>query len=85
MESAGFSDVKVTPEVMDFVYANEEEWWSTLWSHGARASLESIESKLGINGLEKFKAEAFHGLQTLIKPDGIHQAFSVFYTIASKP
>jgi ubiquinone/menaquinone biosynthesis C-methylase UbiE len=84
MESAGFSDVKVTPEVMDFVYANEEEWWSTLWSHGARASLESIERKIGINGLEKFKAEAFHGLRTLIKADGIHQALSVFYTVASK-
>jgi ubiquinone/menaquinone biosynthesis C-methylase UbiE len=84
MRGAGFGGVKIVGESRDFTYASEEEWWSTLWSHGMRFPLERIESTLGNEGLAKFKAQAFETIQGLKTPDGIRQTFPVLYTLATK-
>lgn len=84
MREAGFSDIKVVSESHDFTYASKEEWWATQWSHGMRSCLERIEESLGNEALAKFKAQAFDTLQGLNTPGGIHQAFPVLYTLATR-
>lgn len=85
MNKAGFTNMQVVGEEQDFVYRDEEEWWSTLWSHGMRARLERIESVAGPDGLQQFKEDAFNKLQTNKQSDGFHHMWSVLFTLASKP
>jgi len=47
MTTAGFEDIQIFTETTEFVYASKEEFWSTLWSHGARGTLENIENETG--------------------------------------
>jgi O-methyltransferase / aklanonic acid methyltransferase len=85
LTSAGFVDIKVVSESKEFIYTDEEEWWSTLWSHGMRARLEAIEKKTGKAGLERFKADAFEKLRIIKRADGIYQNFIVLFGLAFKP
>lgn len=85
MDSAGFTGVQVIGEEKDFVYATEESWWSTIWSHGMRGTLERIQSTSGTDGLENFKTEAFKHIQTVRHPDGFNHMWSVLFTLATKP
>lgn len=84
LNKAGFADIQTVFEATDFVYATEEEYWSTLWSHGARVSLEKIEQKTGADGLERFKADVFKKAQAIRQTDGIHQLFPVLFALATK-
>lgn len=85
MSTAGFTNAQVISETAEFVYADEEEFWSTLWSHGLRGSLERIEKTTGPDGLRRFKANVFERLQAIKQTDGIHQLFPVLFTLAIKP
>jgi ubiquinone/menaquinone biosynthesis C-methylase UbiE len=85
LASAGFVNTKVVSESTEFIYADEEEWWSTLWSHGMRADLEAIEEKTGQAGLKRFQKDAFEKVQIIKQPDGIHQLFSVLFGLAFNP
>jgi SAM-dependent methyltransferase len=82
---AGFAATRVVSEDADFIYVSEEEWWQTQWSHGARGGLEHIERKGGAELLERFKSDAFEGLQVVKQPDGIHQLFRALVAAATKP
>jgi ubiquinone/menaquinone biosynthesis C-methylase UbiE len=84
MSAAGFSVIQATAESRDFIYATEEEWWSTQWSHGMRAYLERLEAQQGAKGLASFKGEAMEKIQAVKTSDGIHQVMPVLYTIAAK-
>lgn len=84
LNKAGFADIQIVFEAADFVYATEEEYWSTLWSHGGRVTLEKIEQATGADGLERFKADIFRKVQTIKQPDGIHQLFPVLFARATK-
>lgn len=57
MNAAGFVNVLVLSEIMDFTYATKEEVWESLWSHGARARLEQIEKTRGRDALDQLKTE----------------------------
>jgi ubiquinone/menaquinone biosynthesis C-methylase UbiE len=85
LSSAGFVEVDVVAESKEFFYSDEEEWWSSAWSHGFREALEAIEKKKGQEGLKEFQAEAFRGLQNMKQPGGIPQLYSVLFGLASKP
>jgi ubiquinone/menaquinone biosynthesis C-methylase UbiE len=85
LASAGFADIRIVSESQEFRYDDEEEWWSTLWSHGMRARLEAIEKKTGKAGLERFKADAFEKLRTIKQADSIYQNFTVLFGLAFKP
>lgn len=85
LREAGFVDIRVFDEAADFIYATKEEWWATQWSHGARGTLERIESASGPEGLARFKSEVFDRLEVLTRPDGIHHAMPVLFTIAATP
>lgn len=84
LKEAGFADIQVVFEATDFVYATEEEHWSSLWSHGARATLEKIEQNAGADGLQNFKADVFTKTQSIKQTDGIHQLFPVLFALATK-
>ena len=75
MEAAGFTGIQVVSEVQEFIYASKEEFWATLWSHGTRKALETIEQTTGPEGLQRFKAEVFAKADAVMQADGIHQQF----------
>ena len=82
--SAGFTDIKIVSESERFTYRDEEEWWSTLWSHGFREVLEEIEKKMGADGLKRFKSDAFEEIKAIKQTEGIHQLYSVLFGLALK-
>ncbi len=81
---AGFVQPQVMLDQRDFLYADEETWWQTQWSHGARRGVEAIQRHRGDEGLQQFKATAFEKLQPLRQPDGFHQVYAALYTLALK-
>jgi len=84
MNAAGFADIQIISEAAEFVYATEEEYWSTLWSHGGRVTLERIEQATGSDGLQRFKSDVVKKAQLIKQTDGIHQLFSVLFALATK-
>jgi len=85
MSAAGFDNIQVSSEIAEFVYATEEEFWSTLWSHGTRVTLEQIEKEKGADGLQKFKADVFEKMSAIKQTDGLHQLIPVHVCKATKP
>ena len=82
MEAAGFTNIQVISEVQEFIYRSKEEFWATLWSHGTRKLLETIEQTAGSEGLQRFQGEVFAKADAVMQADGIHQQFPVLYTLA---
>jgi len=85
VEKARFESIQVRLETKDFVYKNNEEFWLTLWSHGKRAYLETIEKSKGQEGLQQFRSDVFRNFDHMKKDDGFHQAFSALIGLATKP
>jgi SAM-dependent methyltransferase len=85
LQDAGFEDPRVVSEAADFVYADEQEYWATLWSNGMRQYLEKIDRAQGSDGLEQFRLEVFGKLGDMKQPDGIHQVFPALIGVAAKP
>ncbi len=85
LRAAGFVDIQVVEEQVEFVYRSEEEWWLTQWSHGMRGRLEQIENTAGLGALDQFKADAFKEMQVVRQPDGFHHLIPALFTLASKP
>jgi hypothetical protein len=80
LSRAGFEAIQVKAEEADFVYADEEEWWSSLWSHGLRGAMESMEPATR----ERLKADAFQEIQVFKQPDGIHAGIGVLFAFGTK-
>lgn len=85
MQTAGFTDVQVLSEIADFTYASSGEVWDSLWSHGARAQLESIEEAGGPDVLEQFKNECLRLIDDRKGSRAIQQSFHALYTLAVNP
>jgi O-methyltransferase / aklanonic acid methyltransferase len=81
LQQAGLTDIQVTGEEVDFIYADEEEWWAMMRSGGPGAALERMPSET----LARFKADVFAMLQAFKQPDGLHHARRVLYTVAVAP
>ena len=81
LQQAGFVDIRVTAEEAEFVYAQDEEWWLSLWSHGIRARLEQLDAP----ALAQVKADMLHRVRVLKQADGIHTLFRAFSAVATKP
>ena len=82
--TAGYTEIQVLFEDVEFTYRDEEEWWATLWSVRMREFFEGLEKRLGTEGLERFKQESFSKLARLKQADGIHHHYPVLYTLAKK-
>ena len=80
LSDAGFEGIRVVDEKAEFVYVDEEEWWSTLWTWGVRLALEKIET----GAIESLKEEMFDYLQAFKQPDGVHVLIRVLYVLGSK-
>ncbi len=85
LNSAEFDNIQIFTETAEFIYETEEEFWSSLWSHGVRRTLEEIEKKTGKKGLQKFKIDVFNKISTIKLTDGLHQLIPVHIGLASKP
>lgn len=81
LRQAGFVDIHIAMEEAEFVYAQDEEWWLSLWSHGIRKRLEQIEAPV----LAQVKADMLHKVRVLKQADGIHTLFRAFCAVATKP
>ena len=84
LKSVDFDDVQITSETAEVVYKTEEEFWSTLYSHGARGTLEKIEQETGKDGLQKFKSDVFKKVSSIMHNDGLHQLVPVHIGLATK-
>jgi ubiquinone/menaquinone biosynthesis C-methylase UbiE len=80
LSQAGFTQISISEEVREFVYANEEEWWAAQWSHGMRHLLETLSPPI----LERFKSDAFQKLYTIKQLDGFPMLGRVLFTLGLK-
>jgi SAM-dependent methyltransferase len=78
---AGFTDVRAVTEEAEFTYADEQEWWHSKWTHGARYPLERMRADV----LERFRAEAFAKLVPLRQPDGFRECWRILTVIGARP
>ncbi|MFQ6027376.1 MAG: class I SAM-dependent methyltransferase [Dehalococcoidia bacterium] len=81
LRQAGFEGVQVSIEEGDFVYADEEEWWSSVWSHGIRQRLEGLEDSV----LAEVKVNMLQRVQSLKQSDGIHNVYRALFALGQKP
>jgi O-methyltransferase / aklanonic acid methyltransferase len=81
LRQAGFKDMQISVEEKDFVYADEEKYWASLWSAGFRRQLEKITPDL----LEQARSEVFQKLQMFKKSDGIHKLNRALFAFGTKP
>jgi ubiquinone/menaquinone biosynthesis C-methylase UbiE len=81
LRQAGFTDTQISIEEKDFVYADEEQYWSSLWSSGWRRQLEKMTPEL----LEQARSAVVQKLQNFKKPDGFHKLNRVLFAFGTKP
>jgi len=77
---AGFIDVHVLQEQIEFIYVDAQQWWDAKWTHGTRYSLEHMTPEI----LAQFKAEVFDRLAEEQRPDGIHEEWNLHYVIGTR-
>ena len=61
----------------ELVFADADEWWSWLWSHGHRGVLE----RLG-DGLDAYKAAVFERVRAM---ERVTNTISARFTLAVRP
>ena len=80
LQQAGFKEVEIVVEDAEFTFANEEEWWSSLWSHGIRRFLEQMTEPV----LQEFKADVLQKVQAFKQQDGIHAVRRALLAVGNK-
>jgi O-methyltransferase / aklanonic acid methyltransferase len=81
LQQAGFADIQITVEEKAFAYANEQEFWLSLWSSGIRRQLEKMPAAV----VEKAKSEVFLKLQAFKKADGFYKVNRALFAFGTKP
>ena len=81
LSEAGFRDVRVIQEKTAFVYANEEQWWATMWTLGFRGAMEEMDPA----ALDRFEAGVRTDIQTFKQPEGIHLPLVCLFALGTKP
>jgi len=81
LRQTGFTDIETHMEEHDFVYASDEEWWASLWSHGIRSRFENLDAP----ALEILKSDMTHKVQVMKRSDGIHTLWHPLFTRSFKP
>jgi hypothetical protein len=80
LTQAGFADIQISEQATDFLYASDDEWWSTLWTIGVRSALERMDATT----LGRFRADLFRQMQAFHQPDGVHILFRVLFAFGVK-
>lgn len=81
LRQAGFEGVEIVAEDADFIYTDEEEWWSCLWSSGFRRHLEQMATPV----LQQAKVGLLQKVQILKRQDGIHTVRRALIAVGNKP
>ncbi len=81
---AGFQDIQVVTDEQEHFFASPAQWWSDLWTHGARMFLETIVETRGEAALEQFKAEALTQMEAMRQPEGYPERFFAHFTVAAR-
>jgi ubiquinone/menaquinone biosynthesis C-methylase UbiE len=76
---AGFVDAREVVEATDFVIADAETWWSSLWTHGSRRPLEHLDG----DTLARLREACFDHLQTFKEPSGLPVRETHVYVMAN--
>ena len=81
LRRAGFVDTQISVKEKDFVYSDEEQYWSSLWSAGFRRQLEKMTPDL----LDQAKNEVVQKIQKFKKADGFHKVHRALFAFGTKP
>ncbi len=80
LTEAGYVDVRTDLAELTVVYADDQQWWDTLWSHGRRVTLEKLRDA-GV--LESTRQRIGAALDPVRRPDGsLEWTALMAYTIA---
>jgi O-methyltransferase/aklanonic acid methyltransferase len=77
---AGFTDIRVKQESIDFVYPNANAWWNQQYS-----TVATWMGEIDPNNWGKLKANIFEKFSEFQKEDGIHIPAYALLAIGSKP
>ena len=80
LRQAGFVDIETSFKEEDFIYADEGEWWASLWSAGLRGKIEGLESP----ALAQVKDKMLAKVQELRQSDGIHNVYRALIALGTK-
>jgi len=80
LRAAGFSDIQITSEDKDFVYASEDHYWQSLWSTGIRRQLEKMNPAV----LDQAKSDVMRKLQATKNADGFHEINFALFAFGTK-
>jgi SAM-dependent methyltransferase len=78
---AGFVAIQVVSKQFDFVWTDEQEWWSSRWTEGSRFPLERMQPPV----LEQFKRDVFKKLEQVKQADGLHDLRIACSFLGTKP
>jgi SAM-dependent methyltransferase len=81
LQQAGFVDIHITTEEANYVFTQDEDWWTSLWAAGHRRRLEQLEAAV----LAQVKADMLRRVEVLKQADGIHILRHVLYAVGTKP
>lgn len=81
MARAGFEQIEIVVEEKEFFYADENEFWDTMWSHGFRYQLERMDEAT----LQAFQHDLFGHLEAMKEEQGIPWKIQALITVASRP
>lgn len=78
---AGFIAIQVASKQFDFVWADEQEWWSSKWTEASRFPLERMQPQV----LEQFKRDVFKKMEQLKQANGLHELRVACSFLGTKP
>ena len=78
---AGFVDILDVSKQFNFVWTDEQEWWTTRWTEGSRFHLERMQPHV----LEQFKRDVFKKMEQLKQADGLHELRIACSFLGTKP
>lgn len=76
---AGFQSIEIVSDRLDHLYVNFDHRIECLWRRATRHTLE----KLSPRQFDLLKQRLNEELDSQNRPDGFHEEFHVFYTMAS--
>jgi ubiquinone/menaquinone biosynthesis C-methylase UbiE len=80
LQQAGFTQIHTMSEDGDFIYTQEEEWWTSLWAGAIRRQLEAMTAPV----LAQAKTEACQQVQVFKQADGIHTLWRALFALGAK-
>jgi len=79
LAEAGFANAHETVEEAELTLGDEDRWWASLWTHGARVSLE----RLSPDTLDRFHTECLTHTRALVGPSGLVAQDTFVYVTAA--